>query len=576
MLRSFLSFLAIFALFASLPFLGFQFYEGHTDPGILAYFNCIITSIPDHLPNDGNWKYIGHLFAQLYTSFPTFDWYGFTMILFSSLAAFIFIQNIQLLHKTLPTNAMGNSVRVVLIGCFFLYLENIVLLEFTRMSFSLGFMGFLSIATYPLAKAKNKTNLNFPLLGLLAVVLSGLVRIQPALLSLVVVLPLFIFFWMQSKTTFSQAAKNLILPIAFLSILVSISNVAETQTDKDIVENAGYLINIWDVKPTESDFKLENKIDSLTYEMAKIHFMNDIENINSVFFEKIGVRYTRKQVSSIANLLSNNISIINKFKDQGIGSMKRHSGWSALLLAIFLLAAWTNRSDRPRLIQITLMLGYFLTLYFSIAVFIKMADRIFSPLFLAFCVSMAFMINPKEITTGPLKYSRIYTGFSFLLIGLILLEMSFSINLFQTRKADVSYRNTVLKYANKLDVKYQFVGFVSGWLYSKPFQQEDIINPKTTYLSIDNQAFCYIATYKEKMKNETGHSSAEGYWKFMKANASDCVIISEEGRLNKIVEYVNLQYNLNLKIEPIIVDFKEYLDDAPENAWSAGIFRITG
>ncbi len=571
-------FALVFLSMLLLNIINLQYYEGHTDPGISAYFNSVITIPPNVLPNDGNWKYIGDLFTQLYIWKPHLDWYGFSVMLVSSFVMFVFLKIIKLMWDMTPHTSIGYLIRFGTICCLGLHLENIVLLEFTRLSQTLGFMGFFTLVAYPALTTGSRVVGSYVLTGWLAVILSGLIRIQPAMLSLAVVAPIALVLLWNRKIRPSTLIINFFPPLIFLVFLALKANDVKTQSDQLVVDNAGYLINIWDIEPNEADFKLMDEKDSLTYTMAKLHFMNDIENINPAFFEKIGVQYTNKQLNSVTNLLTNNISIFNKLKSHGVWYLERHIGWSITLLGLWLLTLLAHRHNPVLLTQAVLMLIYFTGLYFGIAVFIKMADRIFSPLFLAFCACLLLhsMLGGGASNVREVRLFGIFQ----LTIGILLIlglfsELRFSLNLFHERRTEIKYYDTVLGYANALGVKYQFIGYASGWLFPKPLQTEDRIDQKATYLSIDNQAFCYMASYQRKMQMVTGHDSVEGYWQFMLDHSDECIIISEQYRLERIVEYFNLQYDLDMKIIPIVSDFKDSYPDPPDNAWSVGIFRIT-
>jgi len=566
-------FLLILALFSLLPLLGFQYYEGNTDPGIVTYFNSIITSKPHALPNvNGNWKLISHLFAELYKVFPHFDWYGFTMILFGSFAAFTFLKILRIHWERLSSSQFGLGQKVILSGIFLLFLENILILEFTRMAYVLSFTGFLMII-YPFFNNPSNVSTNYLMgWGWLAILLGGLVRTSPAILSFIVIIPLLCFFWWKNKIPLALVAKTFSLPILFVILLIALSDIKWNQMDRYTVSYAGYLINVWDVGQKD-DLQLSSRGDSLTYQVTMMHFMNDFENINPAFFEKIGVPYTRKKINNLPNLIFNDVRVLKKIREEGLHFLERHIGWTIFFVIITIIALWSNFEHGYEWLYIVAVFIGFLLIYFMIAIFMKMADRIISPMFFSFSTILAFLIPNFEKPSQDTKPSFLSLLIVCSVLSVVSIEASFSGDLVANRKRKVHYHNQFLNKLSSLDKQYQFVGYISSWFYSKPFQQPHT-NPKVTYLSIDNQGFCFVPTYWERMKQVTGGESVEEYWQFMKDHSEETIIVSEKERIEKLVQYFNYQYNVEMKVEPIISDFRKHYNGKARDVKPVGIFKI--
>ena len=566
-------FLGVLLFSVAIALSGGQFFEHGSDPSFVAVLKGVFTTSHPRLSNnDGNWILIQYIFRSFYTYYPDQDWYGITLIFAFSLSTFILLKIIATPLNKVKNNTLQTILFVILLIMMF---ENFALLEFTRIAILSSFFGLLLIVTEIKRSGDNeKVNIPRMALGLSSFILGGLIRYQSAMLSFSVVLPLTIVYLYRGYFSLRQLFTYLSWPILFLFLCTTYVGIRWDRAWDKTPDYGGYLISLWDVHSTKKNLKLDSQADSLMYHVvADLHFVNDPKNLNPVFFEKIKVPYTDKKIESIPELLFNKIDYTSKFNEQAYFYMSKHWGWVLLLFCIAFLATFFS-TDLGRISHrwdTIILFIYYSGLYIAIAIFLKMEERLFCPLFLSFCV--IFTLLAKQVNYKSYKFVLLH--FIVLVLSIIALRIEFRDfkKQFSARKNEVLYIKEIFQYIGSRNEKYIFIDQLSDQIYLSPMQKDPLLKDKF-YLSIDNYCFFLCPTYHEKMKLITGGNDVCDYLRFCRANSTDCIMISERKRLDEIITYFNYMYDLNLKYKPVGIDLLEIHQGNKSGLDSLQAFKI--
>ena len=564
-------FVFILILCVILPLAGGQYYEHATNPGSIAVLKGVFSTSPSRLSNnDGQWIFIHYLFWFFYTLCPGIDWYGIMMVFSCSLFLFIFIKIIKLTYinnKSLPQ-------LTVLVIVMLLQFENIALLDFTRPAFFLSFIGLLLMLTsMESAEDSGGNNSKLFLPGFFSFVFGCLIRHQPGILSLILILPLAAIYIKRKRLSlfrFSKYMAPVFFVVVFLQVLMGIR--WDKGYDKT-PEYGGYLISLWDVDNETKTVHLSTKEDSLIYHLVKdLHFFSDPKNINPDFFKKIGVPYTDKKIQSFSVILSNKVNYSKKFKEQGLYYINEHIGLVLFLFAVAGLAIFSSTKGKIRVEKsVLLLLTGYIFLYFFIAVFLKMEERIFCPMAISICTVFALLIDTDNnllVKTRPVIVLWFLLLLSFAGIELLSFE-----KLFTARKEEVKYIESIFDTLSARSEKYQFIDQISDQIYLYPFQKDPLRKDKF-YPTIDNYGFFVCPTYDDKMKLITGGRDTKEYLEFVASHPNDCIVVSERKRLEELLNYFNYMYHLNLKFYPVINDLRQNYK-GESNLHPFGLFKVT-
>ncbi len=566
-----LLFILILIICGLLPLTGFQFYEHGTNSGSIAILKGVFSTVPMRLSNnDGNWILIHYLFRFFYTRFPNIDWYGITIVFSCALSIFLYIQ----IAKWAYARNKNRILLIILILIFVLLFENILILDFTHVAFLLSFLGLLIILCYLTSLQAGLNNFKFFLLGVFAFMLGSLIRHQPGILSFIIVLPVAAIYLKRNHFTLAQYSKYMALPVLFLVASTIFTGIRWDKGYDKIPEYGGYLISLWDVHSEKKTVHLNSKEDSLIYHViTDLHFFSDPVHINAAYFEKIGVPFTDKKIQSLSVILSNNIDYKRKFKEQGLYYIDEHAGLVLFLFTVAMLAIFSSANGKIRIKNwVVLLLAGYLLLYFFIAVFLKMEERIFGPMAISFCTIFALLIETDN--TSIVKTRPLFALWFLLLLFFTGIELVSFEKRFRARKEEVAYIGSIFEGLGARSEKYQFIDQISDQIYLYPFQKDPLRKDKF-YPTIDNYGFFVCPTFDDKMQSITGANNTKGYLEFLASHPDDCIVVSEQTRLDELLKYFNYMYHLNLRCYPVIRDLRQTYKGEKHNLPQFGLFKVT-
>lgn len=552
-------------VFALLAMAGVLCYDHASDPAYVAVFKGVFASQPGRLSNnDGQWIGLHYLIHALYTISANVDWYGAFILLFCTLIVFLLLQII------LRARNQSHYLFVVLSLLSILSLENLVLLEFTRIAFMLATSG-LALVIYHMKVAPGMAiNRTAVMVGLVAFILGCLVRHQAGILSFILLVPVAFIYLAARYTTPVSVARVFAVPLVFLGALLVFVGIRWDESWDKTPEYGGYMISLWDVDFPKDQLHLNSGADSLIYKMVTgVQFTNDPQHINPHYFKKIGVPYTDKKIQSASTILSNKVNYRQKFIYVGVGYITKHPGWSVLLLIVALAAvvSW-RRNVRMQALVLLLFAGYVL-LYFLIAVLLKMEERIFCPFVFSCALGLALLVNTQKEE----RVNQTNTIWLLMLVVLTVVEAVFVYGRYTTRKNEATYIQTVLALLRNRPEKNVFVDRISDQIYLCPLQK-DPLDKRKVYPTLDNYFFFLLPTYNQKMKDITGGTSVIDYVNFAADHSDDCVFVSNSERLTEILGYFNFMYGTSFKYKAVIPDIRNYHKGNTERLEPLGFFKI--
>jgi hypothetical protein len=552
-------------VFVLLAMLGVQCYDHASDPAYVAVFKGVYANEPGRLSNnDGQWIGLHYLIHALYTISTDVDWYGFFILLFCTLIVFLLLQIILRARK------QGNYPFVILLLLSIVSLENLVLLEFTRIAFMLATTGLALVIYHIKAGSGTVVNRTAVALGLVAFILGCLVRHQAGILSFILLLPVAFIYLVAHYTTIVSVARAFVIPVIFLGALLVFVGIRWDESWDKTPEYGGYMISLWDVDFPKDQLSLNTEADSLIYKIVTgIQFTNDPKHINPDFFRKIGVPYTDKKIQSASTIVSNKVNYRQKFTYVGVGYIMKHPGWSLLLVMVALIAVISWRGNARMQVVVLLLFAGYVLLYFLIAVLLKMEERIFCPFVFSCALGLALLINARKEE----RINQTNMSMLFLLVVLAVLEGVFIYGRYTARKNEAAYILTVLDMLRSRPEKNVFVDRISDQIYLWPLQK-DPLDKRKVYPTLDNYFFFLLPTYNQKMEDITGGTSVIDYVNFAADHSNDCVFVSNSERLTEVLSYFNFMYGTDFKCKAVIPDLRSYHKGNTERLEPLGFYKI--
>lgn len=549
---------------------GLAVYELGSDPAFVAVFKGDFTTVPGRTSlNHGNWLFLGHVIQNLYKTNPDFDWYGGAVVILSAFSVFVYAKLIQVFWMR---GWRAQFVFLLFMAPFFL--ENLFLLEFTRVGFNLSYLGLSALLVSAICYEDPKIQ-NLAYSGVIAFVLGALIRTQPALLSFFVATPVALLLVFNRTARPAVTVNRMVIPFLFCVFLIGFSSFRWDESFDKTPEYSGYVISLYDIEFPKEQLYLASVQDSLVLDMVlDQQFLNDPAIINRDFFERIGVPYTENKIHSFRSMLSNRHRYMDKLNLVGLKFLQNHLGWcltfaSAFVLTLF--AGLVNR-DIPHTVGTLLLFLFHTLVYFSISAFLKMEHRVFVPLLVAFVLS--FVLHSTSLRKSAFNIYSVSIAIALLMALGYILEVPRFGQRYQNRRVSAEFVERVIQEIHRLGFPVVFMDHLVNRIYGHPFHGSPLAK-EFSYPTINNYGFFTDPNYAPRMKQLTGGEDLEGYLEYIERNEQSCLFVSRNlEAMTQFTSYLNLFYDHRFVVRPVVEDFREVLDSDYKDCEPVGVFQL--
>lgn len=451
---------------------------------------------------------LSYFYLWLYKLMPSVAWYDFFTVLYSTLAAILVFFSLK---RVLP-NA---RISIVFILSFLLYLDNILMIEITRISM------FIAICSTFLILSNQEKESKFDITFFqITLTLSVFLRIESFFVSVLLMLSFVV-----ANRGYIRNIKFLIPSFTFSIILSFLLNVDWTDRDKKYNDLRQFQFAFLDLEINQK-VPFANTKDSIIMETSKSFFLNDEKNINADFFKK----YLLPQDKNIFH-------ITNFFKqtDFSISALKKKLSRTDLRYYVFLflstLFIFLSPSNAKRK-KAAFILVYFLVVLTGILLFFKMENRVLYPSLFGMILLISF--------ENRIEFKATLFFFTITCFLLIPNEKFYEL---KNRYNDVElifYKTSTLPSNTIVFLEGELTVYVGRKPFKKEFSRNKI-------LSIDNALLFMLNEYKQTMYSvfQTSHTAEILN---MCSENGNCIFFGDIERAILINDYFKIIYDFNTEI----------------------------
>jgi hypothetical protein len=561
-----LLFLVLCGVIRVLPEIGLQYYDEGTD----SYYQCAISGLftgsPEHLPAAwGKWTFLSHLHQFLYTILPQFNWYSIILLLLTAWTAMLMLDAVRLKWSEQNGKNPWGLERGVLALLTLMFVENLMLIQFTRIATFLCLFGILHILLrlHKTGFAHKWIWLN----GLLAFSIGAMIRLEPALLCIGMLLPLMLL-WIRKRELPFRSLGLLLLPLSLSFVISILINTPATQSDRLTVLHNRFLHNTDGVKYRTDQLNIATKTDSLAYSMTFRYFLNDPKHINQEFADRIALK-AFMNTQTIGDHIKGVDRFVKRLQQTWSNYVVIHQGLAAVFLVVAMSVHFRQGVELRKFPWDHLLLTIVYLCYFVvIAGYMKMDHHVFVPL--VFSMSLLLLIS-----MGEMKVNRSWTGIllAVAVIGVAHEAMYVSKEL-KNKRIESRLLESYFSAAAQMDARFIVFDLRSIFrAYMRPFQELGL-NPVSKLISIDNGLIFVLPTYGDKLLTVIGSKELEDVWGFLTENQHKVIFLAKGERLKVVCDYFNRQYGLNMEVTPARSGLENVYSNKLEVKHDLGVFRV--
>ena len=531
-------------LFAFLGLFDFVQYEDGMDSINNIFMSALLQSNREYFefPSAaGKWVLLGNGIGLLYSWLPGVNWYSVTTLFLYGATSVLFYSCTRF-YLNNSNQSPPIHVSLLLLFTVLFFLENFTVVQYTRLSYFLCFFGLLNSFLF-LCKMQRLTLLS--LWGCLFFVIGLLIRFEAALLSVIVLTPYLIYKIRYSDVKIKEALTLVSIPAIATLIVLGIMAFSEG-LNEDVRLYNRFLHNADGNRYKHHELNIDNPKDSAAYAITLTYFMNDPDNINPDFIQRIGL-HDVKTAGTLLDLLTDTHRFTSNLKRQGLKAIRLNSGLILFCFLAFLNSILTD-SIKIRVLKTTSMLLLWI-LFLGITGYMKMENRVFSPLFLSASILFVFSLKSKPSLALNKKVLSLVL---FVLLSFAIYGQYCSVfqGITELKTKSSEFENE-LKRSSSVSSKYLVIDSkVMSSIYGSPME----ISPKKfgkEILAIDNGLLFLFPAYKQKMTAHFGSEKLSYIFDHIQESPDDFLFIAQQDRTKRLLEYFNHQLQMNLSIQPL-------------------------
>lgn len=533
--------LAAGAFCATLTATGLLFYEDGMDSIVQTFLSDLLVDGPPVTPlATGKWLLFDRLMICFGGMFPSVDWYGLTMFILSGVIA-------ALLIRVLGSPQVWNSGRAgapftfLAFGTAFLFVENLVLMQYTRVAYFICFLPML--VTFIRLRDGNRMTVMQSLMGLGCFAIGALIRMEAAALAIFMSAPLLLFARPRGLELLPTGMRLFLFPLA-ITAGVSALMLCPSELDDSIRLHNRFLHNADGLRFAPADLGITERSDSLAYEVTLNYFMNDPLHINEELVQRAGI-----MPMTSANAITKHLQGIDRFAQRlhrhVPNYVERH--WGLLLFAVccFLFAMMFPGQGVSRR-GLLLLFSSYLLLAVLIAGYIKVEDRVFNPMVLTWAIT-ALALGNRDAKGGKALGLALALAV-FVSVGAEALTLRTTV---VEKREDERSVNLLLNHISDREAKLVVMDIkLMGQLYQAPFRPIDLPMDRD-FFSIDNGILFLYPGYEARTLRLFGTFDTGEIMTQLASCNDSCVLVSTKFRAAMMTDYFNRQHGLSLHVRTL-------------------------
>jgi hypothetical protein len=531
----------VWLLCALLTVTGFQFYEDGMDSIAQTFLSdLLVDGAPVTSFATGKWLLIDRLLIFLGGVFPKVDWYGAVMLLLSGVVAAMLFRVFGI-SASANTERTGAPFQLLVFGLALLFLENLVLVQYTRVAYFICFLPMV-LAFIRLRNGIVPTRVQL-LAGGACFIVGALIRMEAAALAIFMMAPLLVFVRPKGMGFISTGIRMLLLPLAVVAG-VSALMLYPSELDDDIRLHNRFLHNADGLRYEPAQLGITDRSDSLAYEVTLSYFMNDPLYINDGLVKRAGIM-PMTSAGAIASHFGGFERFGQRVRRYVPHYVDRHWGLLLFVLCCFMYAMMFPNSASDRRSLLLLFLSY-AVLAILIAGYIKIEDRVFNPMVLTWAATALVLCNRDG------KAGKAFSSAVALLVTVSVSAEAWVL------KSTIAEKRVIERSVNQL---MEYVSIDTGQLvvidakmmtqlHYAPFRSLSLPEGRE-YFSIDNGILFLYPGYEARALRLFGTADTGGIMAQLSTYSDSCLLLSSRFRARRVTEYFNIQHGLSLRVKPI-------------------------
>jgi hypothetical protein len=449
------------------------------------------------------------IYLQFYKLFPSIPWYDIFTLIYSCFAFF-------LVFTALSLSSQSRSFLLVFILGVLLFLDNLFLIEVTRISLTIALT-----CSFLLLHGKITLSPWLRTVVIFGLCLSVFVRIESFILGTALMVPL-VFIYPESI----KKIINILPAVALSLVLMVLLNYDWTERDAEYNDIREFQFVLLDYE-VEENTNYSNKKDSIAMAAAHAFFLNDPAIINTALLAKYLPVLDKNPLHLNEYLFKTDFSL-QSFKEKYYRlDFKYIMLW--ILLGLYIVTLKIHGRISNKLMAFSIL---YLSILCCIFLFMKMENRILLPTFTGLFL---VIFTHTKIPSWHLV---------FYLIVLLVFHNLDSSKYKEIQERYASYMQIALL-ESELDTEAILVFDMHGvvWLGRKPFEN---IHFKHLLFSLDNALLFFTPEYKKYADKIFGEvSSSIVYAKFTDQNI---YLIGMPPRIQIIHNYFTQVYGIHAEL----------------------------
>lgn len=481
-------------------------------------------------------KVICYIFILLYQKIPSIPWFGVFLCLLNLIALInIFIIIHQVLSKFF--NQYIETLLLVLLYVIII-LQHIILVNFTRTAIILSGSSLILIFQIFYSDKDYRHKWLLTIFLVFMYTLGFMIRPAAAILSPLIIFPFALFTGLVLKKI--KSTIYLVLALSLFVIILQFSHtLLLSPGERDCEKFHGYWSNI-----TEFDERkkmlYKNEQDSIKIAALNFRFVADRGMLNSNFLNA----YSTSDIFYYDKIKSKGIK--NPIVDLFIFFINPYRSLTILNIFIFcILFISYNKKGKNYLFYFLIPQTLFFVLLLSIYIFMKMPDRLFSPLFTVYTTCNILLL---QITVLNFKFKKFL---SFFFLVLIFISVGYSLNSnisnnIQSKTANAENMKILEILKNKFHDKTFLVTRSSLQIFGSikvldnmNLDNNDRILPIAGWTTI-------FPSYIKEIESVCKSKSIYDFFNYVRDHPQNFIFISNEDTNGFLVSYFKILYNLDL------------------------------
>lgn len=477
---------------------------------------------------------ISKLIQKLQLFFTNYNMYGLVLTIINSYCIY---KIIVLLAELTILKTRNVIVLFIFLNITGLLLHDFIFIQFTKTAIFCNFIGCYLLF---FDAKKTKTAITLIILGML-------LRNETFWLVIIVTFGLIFILKRQLVIEHLKNKKIIWLSIVCIGITISILNKKTYNANDKRYENfRTYKYTILDFTQKNNDSLFLNHKDSVKLNALQHAFFIDTDSLLSInTFHSLSInQHERFDFTTFFKTIIYKQNLERAY--QNINKLFTYNKPNYLLwlsLVVILWIFYLQAKEYARIKKMGLALGFLCIIIVAITIYIKMENRVFSPLLF---ILLFYFIQFYDVTIFEKKRKIIWIAILFVFIS----QLYFSLECyykFQHRKNLYQQSEIFIKNWNKTNSDKILVPDLFSW---EIFFSKSLTNTSETkkikLFSVDEGYLSMMQNHLDYMQNLMNSNHFKDYIQYLITNKENVYFLSSEQRIKLLKEYTKEIYEIDL------------------------------